>query len=350
VSIGGGGGIDLVQLQLRVAAGEELGIGQEDLRLHGHAIEARVYAEDPFNGFLPQAGTAELVRWPELARVDAALESGQVVSTSYDPMLGKIIVHGADREAARRGLVAALDDTAILGLTTNLGFLRALAASDEFRDATIDTAWLDHNTVPTPDGEVARIFAAWVQAQRHPAQRAPSVHPFQSDGWRDGGASAPVVAELAVGDDVRVHRVSHAAVDGVPVGVVAHTDALWRLEIDGRVHEAVVAVGAHAVEVVHQGQRHIFVRPDVFADSGAVVGDGTILAPMPGTVLAVNVSEGQEVAEGEVLGVLEAMKMELALKAPYAGTVALVGAKVGDQVALGARLFAVEGPERNRDA
>jgi acetyl/propionyl-CoA carboxylase alpha subunit len=334
------GGIDLVQLQLRVAAGEELGIGQDDLWLHGHAIEARVYAEDPFNDFLPQAGTAELVRWPELARVDAALESGQVVSTSYDPMLGKIIVHGADREAARRGLVAALDDTAILGLTTNLGFLRALAASDEFRDATIDTAWLDHNTVPAPDGEVARIFAAWVQAQGD--QRAGGAHPFQSDGWRDGGAPAPVVAELAAGDDVRVHRVSETAVDGVLVGVVAHAEALWRLEIDGRVHEAVVEVRPHSVEVVHQGQRHIFVRPDVFADSGAVVGDGTILAPMPGTVLAVNVDEGQEVAEGEVLGVIEAMKMELALKAPYAGTVAHVDAKVGDQVALGARLFSVE--------
>ena len=332
-----GGPLDLVALQLLVAQGEPLPFGQEDVTLSGHAIEARVYAEDPFNGFLPQAGTAELVRWPELARVDAALESGQVVSTSYDPMLGKIIVRGADREAARRGLVAALDDTAILGLTTNLGFLRALAASDEFRDATIDTAWLDHNTVSTPDGEVARIFAAWSQAQGETTN-----HPFQSDGWRDGGAPAPVVAELGVGDDVRVHRVSKDAVDGVPVGVIAHADALWRLEIDGRVHEAVVAVGAHAVEVVHQGQRHIFVRPDVFADSGAVVGDGTILAPMPGTVLAVNVVERQAVAEGEVLGVLEAMKMELALKAPYAGTVALVGAKVGDQVALGARLFSVE--------
>jgi 3-methylcrotonyl-CoA carboxylase alpha subunit/acetyl-CoA/propionyl-CoA carboxylase biotin carboxyl carrier protein len=348
--------VDLVALQLKVAQGEPLPFAQEHVTLSGHAIEARVYAEDPFNGFLPQAGTATLVRWAELARVDAALESGQVVSTSYDPMLGKIIVRGADREAARRGLVAALDDTAILGLTTNLGFLRALAAGDEFRDATIDTAWLDHNTVPAPDGEVARVFAAWAQAQGDQAQGAPArgsegAHPFQADGWRDGGDPAPVVVELGSGDDVRVHRVSRSTVDGVPVGVVAHEGApesqaaLWRLEIDGRVHEAVVAVGAHAVEVVHQGQRHIFVRPDVFADAGTVTGDGTILAPMPGTLLAVNVSEGQQVDEGEVLGVLEAMKMELALKAPYAGTVAAVDAKVGDQVALGARLFSVEPPD-----
>ena len=150
-------GVDLVELQLRVASGEELPISQDDLQLNGHAIEARVYAEDSFGGFLPQAGTAVLVRWPfetprssapqgppTQVRVDAALESGQVVSTSYDPMLGKVIAHGRDREEARRRLVAALDDTAVLGFTTNVGFLRVLAASEEFRDATIDTAWLDH--------------------------------------------------------------------------------------------------------------------------------------------------------------------------------------------------------------
>src|SRR5690606_5771344 len=112
----------------------------------------RVYAEDSFGGFLPQAGTATLVRWPDGpgVRVDHALESGQVVSTSYDPMLGKVVVHGPDRESARLGLVAALDRTAILGLTTNTGFLRALVASEEFRDAEIDTAWLDRVTLDAP--------------------------------------------------------------------------------------------------------------------------------------------------------------------------------------------------------
>src|SRR4029078_3769760 len=140
----------------------------------GHAIEARVYAEDAFHGFLPQAGTASLVRWPARARVDAALESGQVVSTAYDPMLGKVMVHGRARESARRALVDALDDTAILGITTNVGFLRVLAASDEFRDATSDTAWLDTvsiggsatggGDVPAPDDDLATMVAAWTQA------------------------------------------------------------------------------------------------------------------------------------------------------------------------------------------
>ena len=153
--------VDLVRLQLLVAAGEPLPFGQDDLTLSGHAIEARVYAEDPFHGFLPQAGTATFVRWPDARPGGRGTGDRQVVSTSYDPMLGKIIARGADRETARRALVAALDDTAILGLTTNLGFLRALVAGDEFRDAAIDTAWLDTATVEAPGDDLARVFAAW---------------------------------------------------------------------------------------------------------------------------------------------------------------------------------------------
>ncbi|THI98091.1 ATP-grasp domain-containing protein, partial [Nocardioides sp.] len=166
----GGQRADLVALQLRVAAGAELGFSQTDVTLDGHAIEARVYAEDAFGGFLPQAGRATLVQWPEsLARVDHALESGQIVSTSYDPMLGKVVVHGPDREAARLALVAALDHTVVLGLTTNTGFLRELAAGAAFRDASIDTAWLDRTEVPAPDPAPARELAAWAW---HRAQAA----------------------------------------------------------------------------------------------------------------------------------------------------------------------------------
>ncbi|MGA8210264.1 MAG: biotin carboxylase N-terminal domain-containing protein, partial [Nocardioidaceae bacterium] len=178
-------GLDLVQLQLRLAAGEPLPFAQQDVVVRGHAIEARVYAEDAFAGFLPQAGTATLVRWPRGARVDAALESGQVVSTAYDPMLGKIIVHGPTREAARLALVDALDDTAVLGLTTNVGFLRTLAASEAFRDAAVDTAWLDRTELAAPDRELPRVFAAWAQAA---AVVAAAGHPFAGDGWRLGAA------------------------------------------------------------------------------------------------------------------------------------------------------------------
>ncbi len=201
-----GAALDLVELQLRVAAGEELAFTQDDVRLQGHAIEARIYAEDSFGGFLPQAGTASLVRWPGAiggtVRVDQALESGQIVSTSYDPMLGKVIAHGRDRESARRALVAALGDTAILGLTTNTGFVRTVAASEEFRDATIDTAWLDRHEVPAPDRDAARRLAAW---ELFLAQREAD-GPFRSDGFRVGAPAAPITVELD--EQVDPHRLA----------------------------------------------------------------------------------------------------------------------------------------------
>jgi acetyl/propionyl-CoA carboxylase alpha subunit len=304
--------VDLVELQLRVATGEPLGIVQDDVTLEGHAIEARVYAEDSFNGFLPQAGVATHVAWPSGAgiRVDHALESRQEVSTSFDPMLGKVVAWGDDREDARRRLVRALHRTEVAGLTTNTGFLRVLADSDEFRDATIDTAWLDRHAVPAPDDSEARQLAA---AALVPPRLA---GPWQADGWRSAGDPAPV--RVVVGADL--------------VDVRSETPAA----------ASFVSVTSGAVEVIHAGQRFVFDRHDPFADHGPESGDGTLKAPMPGTVLAVNVAEGQAVAEGETLGVMEAMKMELALKAPFAGTVASVGAGAGELVKLGATLFVVE--------
>jgi acetyl/propionyl-CoA carboxylase alpha subunit len=348
-----GGGLDLVELQLRVAAGEELPFTQDDLHLDGHAIEARVYAEDSFNGFLPQAGTATLVRWPtplveeraqrasrNQVRVDHALESGQVVSTSYDPMLGKVIAHGPDRESARRALVAALDDTAVLGFTTNVGFLRVLAASEEFRDATIDTAWLDHAILSAPDEELARTIAAWVPAML--AADHGERGPFRSDGFRLGAAPAPTRVEL---DRVVLVDRARGLVDDVRVTQFSAEQHVVRLEVAGVRVQAVVNATPHAVEVVVHGQRHLFERPDPFAGARDAVGEGVLTAPMPGTLLAVDVAEGDAVVEGQRLGVLEAMKMELALKAPFAGTVSNVGATTGDRVALGAVLFEVEGEE-----
>jgi acetyl-CoA/propionyl-CoA carboxylase, biotin carboxylase, biotin carboxyl carrier protein len=328
--------LDLVFWQLVVAAGHPLDWDQGELQPRGHAIEARVYAEDSFGAFLPQAGTATLVRWPERARVDHALESGQVVSTAYDPMLGKVIVHGPDRESARRALVAALDDTAILGLTTNVGFLRALAASEEFRDATIDTAWLDHVTLEPPSRDTARVFAAWTSAVLVALDTG---HPFQADGWRSGADAAPVVVELD--ETVLVDR-AHGLVGSHEVRELLAERHVVVLFLDGRREQAVVNVQPHFVEVVHHGHRHVFERPDVFGDHALDAGDGTVLSPMPGTLFDVRVEQGQEVAEGDILGVMEAMKMELSLKAPFAGTVAAVDAKAGEQVALGARLFLIE--------
>ncbi len=337
--------LDLVDLQLRIAAGEPLPFTQDQVACHGHAIEARVYAEDAFAGFLPQAGTASRVHWTTRARVDAALESGAEVVTAYDPMLGKVIAHGPTREAARRSLVTALDDCAILGLTTNLGFLRGLADSDAFRDHEVDTAWLDRHpdAIRPPAVEDAAVVAAWVLA-RHRAGGTPG--PFGTrDGWRLAGPAAPIPVELVVDGELRVLRVTAEAVDQRQVRAVAEDDGVHRLEIDGLVHEAAVEVGPHAVQVSHRGHTFVLERPDAFGPGArSTAGDGTLVAPMPGTVLAVGVTSGERVEEGQVLGALEAMKMELALTAPFAGTVTVVEAEVGAQVALGATLFHVEPP------
>ncbi len=345
-------GLDIVALQFAVAQGDPLPLSQGDVHVHGHAMEARVYAEDPYAGFLPQAGVATVVAWPARARVDAALEPGQRVGTFYDPMLGKIIVSGTTREAARRALMNALDDTAILGLTTNVGFLRALVDSAAFRDGAIDTGWLDSHPdefhLETP--VAAWCLAAWSLATAHDADVR---HPFGvADGWRSGADPAGVPIELtdAVGAaDTRILTVHPAA--GRIVGphaaaavrpLTAAADSV-RLEIDGTTHEGHVHIASREVLVAYQGQTYVLRRPDAFGPGGrAAVTDGSVTAPMPGTVLAVLVEPGTTVQEGDTLGVLEAMKMELALKAPVAGTLTAVDVVVGQLVDLGVRLFLVD--------
>jgi acetyl-CoA/propionyl-CoA carboxylase biotin carboxyl carrier protein len=347
-------GLDLVELQLSVAQGLPLQFTQQDVQVSGHAIEARVYAEDPFQGFLPQAGTATAVHWPPDARVDAALESGQQVATHYDPLLGKVIVSAASREAARRALVAALDDTAILGLTTNAGFLRTLAQSAAYRQGEVDTSWLDGHleelTRLVP--EVAWYLAAWALATA--GTDAPAGPLSTADGWRIGGSPAGIPVSLASQQDgstggesrlLVVHPESGLVQVGgrdVAVRPLRRTGTRLALEVDGLVEVGQVLVEPHRVLASYHGQTHEFVRPDAFGPTAAIhAHDGSIVAPMPGTVLVVNVSAGSPVADGQTLAVMEAMKMELALKAPFAGSVASVAVTAGEQVARGAELLRV---------
>ncbi|GAA3694129.1 acetyl-CoA carboxylase biotin carboxylase subunit [Microlunatus aurantiacus] len=336
------GDLDLVEQQLRVAAGQPLTLDVGDLGPHGHAIEARVYAEDPYGGFLPQAGTAGLVRWPSGPgiRVDQALDSGQSVTTDFDPMLGKIIAVGPDRETARRRLVAALDDTAILGLTTNAGFLRELASHPRYVDASIDVAWLDRTPLTRPDGGDARRVAAGALAAQI-GERA-GAGAFRADGWRLGAPPAPTIVALAdphdPAADVRVevppdHRGAGAGRTGAEAAVS-----------DGAVSDgaAAVLVGPDDVEVAWHGQRFVFSRPRPDGEDAATRADGLLTAPMPSVVVDVRVTVGEEVAADQILATVEAMKMELAVRAPFAGVVSAVAVSAGQRVALGAALLTVE--------
>ena len=344
------GGIDLVELQLRVAAGLRLDIDPSELGPYGHAIEARIYAEDPYAGFLPQAGTAALVRWPEGPgiRVDQALESGQEVTTAYDPMLGKIIASGPDRDTARRRLVEALDRTVILGLATNVGFLRHVAAGPEFAAAAIDVAWLDRLEPAPPSATEARVLAAWLTAGA--VRRAEPGGPFGADGWRLAAPAAPMLIQLDQLLSVELGSGRVVAPDGEWSVVEKSSDTHGtRLALEstpgvGHGHETDVTVldVGRVVEIALRGQRFVFARPDVFADHGPVAGGGAVTSPMPSVVVEVRVGPGDAVVVDQVLGVVEAMKMEVAVRAPFTGTVTDVLVRPGDRTRLGDALFTVE--------
>ncbi len=342
-------GLDLVDLQLRVAAGEPLPFAQSDVRSRGHAIEARVYAEDPGHGFMPQAGQVRTVRWPAGARTDAALEAGQVVGTHYDPLLGKVIAWGATREAAGRRLRDALDDTAIVGITTNVGFLRRCVASREFAEGEIDTAWLDRHpdAFPAVPSTGALAAAAWELAVE---ARAPADPFARGDGFRPGGPPAPVIVELAGPTGaVRVRAEVAAGWTEVEGGVRIAVRTLARdgdhrlLELDGVGRAFHVDAGPDELVVVSEGQPHLYNRLEVTdAEAVAAGGDGLLRAPMPGTVLAIAAGAGAAVLEGEPLLVLEAMKMELTITAPFDGRVGRLAVAAGEQVDLDQLLIELE--------
>ncbi len=317
-------GLDLVQWQLDTAAGRPLPRTQDQIRQRGHAIEVRVYAEDPYAGFLPQSGTVEELVWSPDARVDSAFDARGEVTTAYDPMIAKVVVHGADREAARLRIVTALDQSAVFGLTTNLGFVRCLVASDAFTAGDVHTGWLDSDaadallTAPELPSEALLVGAdviagAWVD---------PTGSPFTiGDGWRLSGPPARRSVPVMDADGV-THWVE--ATGAVP-------PALWHRNDSG------------GVSVAWHGQPWLLTPPDPMRRAlGDVEGEADVTAPMPATVLVIDVAEGDTVTAGQRLGALEAMKMELALTAPHDGVVTHVGAAAGEQVKQGALLLTVE--------
>ena len=317
-------GLDLVHWQLDVAAGLPLPQTQAEIRVRGHAIEVRAYAEDPYTDFLPQSGTVEKLIWSPDARVDAAFDGRGEVTTAYDPMIAKVIVHGADREAARLLMLDALDGSAIFGVKSNLGFVRRLVSSTQFAEGAVDTGWLDSDaaeallTGPELPYE-ALLVGADVLAS---ARVDPTGSPFAiGDGWRLSGTLAP-------------RRVPVMDADGITHWVEATgslPSALWHRNASG------------GVSVAWQGQPWLLIAPDPMRGSHlAAAGDADVTAPMPATVLSIDVAEGDTVTAGQHLGALEAMKMELALKAPHDGVVTHVGAAAGEQVKQGALLLTVE--------
>jgi 3-methylcrotonyl-CoA carboxylase alpha subunit len=338
-------GLDLVELQLRVAAGEPLPLTQDAVRMSGHAIEARIYAEDPEHDFLPSTGRLLHLAFPDGARVESGVERGAEISSWYDPLIAKIIVHGEDRADALVRMRTALRDTQVAGVTTNVEFLQRICDSAVFASGDLDTGLIERHRDellrprgPVPVDVLGAAALAELDAEeaaaRERALRSGDPHsPWHHvDGWRLNEASHHDFVFSSADGEHRV-RVAFA-----PVG--------RRLEIDGHSREA-GAVKARAIpdgrrwHVFHDGLRWTLGLKDELPGADVDAG-GSAAAPMPGRIIKLMVKPGARVARGEPLLILEAMKMEHTITAPADGTVKELHYSEGDQVLEGAELIRIE--------
>jgi 3-methylcrotonyl-CoA carboxylase alpha subunit len=356
-------GLDLVEWQLRVAAGEPLPLRQEQIALRGHAIEARLYAENPATGFLPSTGTLHCLHLPEGegVRVDSGVEAGDEVSSFYDAMIAKIIAWGEDRETARARLLRALADTALLGVTTNLGLLARIAADPDFAAGEVDTGFIERRreALLAPPGAVPALARAAAGLHRLLAGEETVAAPGRADRfspWTRVGGWRLNLAAAAQSLNFRC--------DGDEWTVSAERDGLgWRMGLgerglaataeragDGRLAvtldgvRRLVRVFEHGamLAVFASGESWIIEEVDpLMPPPGADAVAGRLTAPMPGRVVQLLVAAGDRVREGQPMIVVEAMKMEHTIAAPRHGTVAAVHYAPGDLVEEGAELIAL---------
>jgi acetyl-CoA/propionyl-CoA carboxylase biotin carboxyl carrier protein len=328
-------GLDLVELQLRVAAGEELPLTQVEVRRDGWAVEARIYAEDPAAGFLPSSGAVVAYREPTAVRVDSGIEQGTIVGTDYDPMLAKVVAAGSDREEALAKLRRALGELVVAGPTTNAAYLRALLARPEVRSGEIDTGLIerlgDEVAPPSPSPELAALALIEMLGT-----------PEDDDIWSTRTAwrtQAPAW----------IRRTLESPGGPLDVAIRATPEGWdWQVDVDGPKTRHIGKISAHQHRVYRDGEAVWVVDPDVgpvryaplVGDADATAsGDASLEAPMPGTVVQLRVKPGTAVSAGETLVVLESMKMEISIAAPRDGSVAAVFIAAGDQVERGATLI-----------
>jgi 3-methylcrotonyl-CoA carboxylase alpha subunit len=337
-------GVDLVEWQLRVAAGEGLPARQDDLSINGHAFEARLYAEDVPKGFLPATGTLSHLVFPAAARADSGVRAGDEISPFYDPMIAKVITHGPTRAVALRRLARALAGCEVAGTVTNLAFLGALARHEGFAAGDVDTGLIarDIDTLVVTPGAGPRETALAALAALDLLEGTPEAAGFVL--WQ------PLEREVVLlhsGEEVTVRlRTLSAAAHDLRVGETwveaRRVDGQWRM--DARPAPGVAVAGRRITVFAQYGLGFDLVDP--LARDSAAGGDAALVeAPMPGLVKAVFARAGQTVAQGDRLAVLEAMKMEHSLLAARDGVVAEVLVAAGDQVSAGAALIRLEEEE-----
>ncbi|MEM7208945.1 MAG: acetyl/propionyl/methylcrotonyl-CoA carboxylase subunit alpha [Pseudomonadota bacterium] len=354
-------GLDFVEMQLRVAAGEPLPVAQNDLAINGWSFEARVYAEDVARGFLPATGTLDHLAFPQgtefepgSVRIDSGVRQGDQISPWYDPMIAKLIVHGPTRQAALNLLGSALAQCHVVGSVTNLEFLGALSRHQGFAQGEVDTGLIARDldaltaqgAVPAPVLAFAAIAGLGLLAEPQGTDAWD-----QLVGWRHWTAARQYVA-LTSGDEhlelcVTSHGKSHYQVQGnnvdIILGVTAQAETAFTLNADGHRFSAHFVLDDTAIAIFIDGRSYRFGLPDSLAQAdGDQAGGDAIIAPMPGQVKVIATDVGASVSRGEALLVLEAMKMEHTLTAPRDGVVAEVLARVDDQVTEGTLLLALE--------
>jgi len=336
-------GIDLVEQQVRVAAGLPLGVTQDDIRLDGHAVEVRTYAEDPARGFLPTGGRVLVLQEPtgEDVRVDSSLLLGLEVGSTYDPMLNKVIAWGPDRASALAKLDRALADQVVLGVTTNTAFLRRLITHPEVLAGRLDTGFIERHLDELVTDEVPdEALAVYALSQR--LALGGSDLWDRPTGWRPTGASAMTwllalpggraATVKLLGNEVQVDDGSHFPATG--------TDGRT-FTINGASSTWFTATDGPNTWIGHEGASWVLHEQVRQLKAQAHDHDGDITSPMPGSVIAVHVSKDEVVTKGQPLVVVEAMKMEHTLTAPMDGTVADLQARVGQQVAVDELLVTV---------
>ncbi|MFZ6875308.1 acetyl/propionyl/methylcrotonyl-CoA carboxylase subunit alpha [Undibacterium sp. Di27W] len=362
-------GTDLVEWQLRVAAGEKLPLQQNELQIHGHAIEARVYAENPEKGFLPSIGTLRHARTPvavnfELGgatdpaafRIDSGVREGDTISPFYDPMIAKMIVWGKDRKEALARMAQALAQYQIVGLNSNIAFLSRLVTSTAFSGADLDTGLIERNQAelfPTPVAATLNTLALAVVALLNSEKsiKGSNSDPWQSShGWR---MNSLMQRSLQFTEEEQTHEVQVTYLaDGwqVQAGTataqvklaLAHENDIVIKIADQTVAATVVRDGEH-FHVFSQGKHTALHYIDALAHAGEAEAEtGRLTAPMPGKIVAVLVNKAQEVKKGDALLIMEAMKMEHTISAPHDGVIDEVLYAIGDQVTEGAQLLAFQ--------
>ncbi|MCU9956979.1 acetyl/propionyl/methylcrotonyl-CoA carboxylase subunit alpha [Burkholderia sp. BKH01] len=357
-------GLDLVEWQLRVAFGETLPLKQDELRVQGHALEARLYAENPARGFLPSTGTLKHLRLPDgvefdigaAVRVDSGVREGDAITPFYDPMIAKLIVRGADRTEALGLMLRALRACEVVGLHTNAAFLQRIVACEPFATADLDTGLIERNNdalfAPQQPSRATLALACAALLARERGAVAQGASPWGAlPDWRLNGGYRRTLEWHAVDReaDVTVAYEDDGAVARIAAGDAAAQPFVWTrgatpLDFDvtlgGMRSSGRVYADGDTFHVFTQGAAETFEWRNLLAHAGDTEqGGGRLTAPMPGKVIAVLVEPGQKVEAGTPLIVMEAMKMEHTIGAPGAGVVAEVLYGVGDQVADGAQLL-----------